>query len=111
ETFVLGAGRRAVLRLLARRLFYQEEERAADYRAVSGDLSKSGRFARNAAALAIDRASDKDEMASRESFFRSLKDEVRNGVRWEARDSERAAIARWEPELTRLAGSGPRGAI
>jgi hypothetical protein len=111
ETFVLGAGRRAVLRLLARRLFYREEEREADYRVVSGDLSKSGRFARNAAVLAIDRSSDKDEIASRESFFRSLKDEVRNGVRWQARASERAAIARWEPELSRLAGSGPRGGI
>ena len=111
ETFVLGAGRRAVLRLLARRLFYQEEERQSDYRVVSGDLSKSGRFARNTAALAIDRSSDHDEIASRESFFRSLKDEVRNGVRWQARDSERAAIARWEPELSRLAGPGPRGGI
>lgn len=111
ETFVLGTGRRAVLRLLARRLFYQEEERPADYRVVSGDLSKSGRFARNAADLAIDRSSDKDEMASRESFFRSLKDEMRNGVRWQARDSERAAIARWEPELSRLAGPGPRRGI
>jgi hypothetical protein len=111
ETFVLGAGRRAVLRLLARRLFYRDEERDADYRVVSGDLSKSGRFARNTAALAIDRPSDKDEIASRESFFRSLKDEVRNGVRWQARDSERAAIARWEPELSRLAGPGPRGSI
>jgi len=111
ETFVLGAGRRAVLRLLARHLFYREEEREADYRVVSGDLSKSGRFAGNASALAIDRSSDKDEIASRESFFRSLKDEVRNGVRWQARDTERAAIARWEPELSRLAGSGPRGGI
>jgi hypothetical protein len=111
ETFVLGAGRRAVLRLLARRLFYREEERSADYRVVSGDLSKSGRFARNAAALVIDRSSDKDEIASRESFFRSLKDEVRNGVRWQARDSERAAIARWDPELSRLAGPEPHGGM
>jgi hypothetical protein len=111
ETFVLGLGRRAVLRLLARRLFYREGEAAEDYRVVSGDLSKSGRFSRSAAALAIDRSSDKDEIASREDFFRSLKDVVRNGVRWQSRDSERSAIARWEPALSRFVKPGLRGRI
>jgi hypothetical protein len=111
ETFVVGVARQAALRLLARRLFWREEERAEDYRVVSGDLTKSGRFAKNGASLAIDRSSDKDEIASREGFFRALKDEERNGVRWRFRDSERAAIARWEPELSRLFGSRPRGPL
>jgi hypothetical protein len=111
ETFVVGVARQAAVRLLARRLFWREEERTEDYRVLSGDLTKSGRFARNGSSLAIDRSSDKDEIASRDGFFRALKEEERNGVRWRFRESERAAIARWEPELTRLSGSGRRGPL
>jgi hypothetical protein len=111
ETFVVGVARQAALRLLARRLFWREEERAEDYRVVSGDLTKSGRFSRNGNSLAIDRSSDKDEIASREGFLRALKEEERNGVRWRFRDSERAAIVRWEPLLSRLFESGPRGPL
>lgn len=111
EVFVVGLGRQAVLRLLARSLFWRDEERAVEYRVVSGDLSKSGRFARGPAKFSIDRSSDRDEITSREDFFRSLKDEERNGVRWRYRDSERAAIARWDPVISRLPGSGPRAPI
>jgi hypothetical protein len=103
ETFVIGVGRRAALRLLARRLFYGEEDRGGDYDVVSGELSKSGRFARHSP-LAIDRPSDRDEIAARESFFRSLKEEERGGARWRFRESERAGVVRWEPVLRRFLG-------
>jgi hypothetical protein len=78
ETFVIGVGRQAALRLLARRLFWGEEDRS-DYRVVSGELAKSGRFARASGPLAIDRLSDRDEIATRESFRRSLAQEERAG--------------------------------
>jgi glycosyl hydrolase family 113 len=99
ETFIIGVGRQAALRLLARRLFWHEEDRSEDYRVVSGELTKSGRFARASGPLAIDRSSDRDEIATRESFRRSLAEEERAGVRWQFRDSERAGVARWEPVL------------
>lgn len=102
ETFVIGVGRQAALRLLARRLFWREEDRSEDYRVVSGELAKSGRFARASGPLAIDRLSDRDEIATRESFRRSLAQEERAGVRWQFRDSERAGVARWEPVLRRF---------
>jgi glycosyl hydrolase family 113 len=110
ETFVIGVGRRGALRLLARRLFYREEDRAGDYLVVSGELSKSGRFARHSP-LAIDRSSDRDEIAARERFFRSLKEEERAGIRWRFRDSERAGVARWEPVLRRFLGPGFHSSI
>ena len=78
---------------------------------MSGDLSKAGRFARGNAALAIDRSTDRDEIASREAFFKSLKDEERGGVRWRARESERSGVARWEPVLRRFLGSRAAGPI
>jgi hypothetical protein len=110
ETFVIGVGRRAALRLLARRLFYGDEERSGDYDVVSGELSKSGRFARHSP-LAIDRPSDRDEIAARENFFRSLKQEERGGARWRFRDSERAGVLRWEPVLRRFLGGERHSAI
>ena len=110
EVFVLGVGREAALRLLARLLFRREEGGSPDYRVDSGDLSKSGRFTRGAP-LAIDRRSDRDEIAARESFFRGQKEESRGGVRWRFQDPERAAVSRWEPVLRRFLGQGPAGSI
>ena len=109
ETFVVGVGRQAALRLLARQLFWREE-RGEDYRVVSGGLAKSGRFAPGAP-LAVDRSADKDEIAAREAYFRSLKEEEREGIRWRFRESERPALSRWEPVLRRFSGSAPRGSI
>ena len=58
-----------------------------------------------------DRLSDKDEIAARETFFSELREESRNGVQWRFRDSERAAVSRWEPVLRRCLGRGPAGPI
>ncbi|MGH9316199.1 MAG: glycoside hydrolase family 113 [Thermoanaerobaculia bacterium] len=102
ETFILGNTRQAVLRLAATRLFGRGEP--ADYEVVSGELSKQGRFFRSvgASTLAIDRSSDRDEIASRDEFFRAQKSERRGGVEWKFRESERVALARWEPVLKRF---------
>ena len=110
EVFVLGVDRQAARRLLAWRLFGRGEEGAADYRVLSGDLSKAGRFTRGAS-LAIDRGSDKDEIVAREDFFRRQKEESRGGVRWRFQDSERGAVLRWEPFLRRFLGQGSAGPI
>lgn len=103
ETLVLGNGERAVVRLAAREAFRSKEE-PADYRVVSGDLVKLGRLRRAGAVLAIDLASDRDEIASRESFLRSLRPEERDGVRWLFRESERAAATPWKAVLARFLG-------
>jgi len=102
ETFVLGRQRQVVLRLAARRLFWREEP--ADYEVVSDDLSKRGRFLRSAdgSGLVIDRFSDRDDIASREDFFRAQKRERREGVEWRFRESERVGLTRWEPVLKRF---------
>src|SRR6266542_164556 len=84
---------------------------AIHYRVASGDLTKSGRFARGSASLAIARPSDRDEIATRENFFGSLTQEERAGVRWRFRDSERAGVARWEPVLKRYLGKAPGATI
>ncbi|MGE5277273.1 MAG: glycoside hydrolase family 113 [Acidobacteriota bacterium] len=104
-SFVFGNGARAVLRLSARAIFRWEEQ-SADYRVVSGELSKQGRFGRAGASLSIDRASDRDEIASREEFLRSLRSEERDGVRWLFRESERGAAALWRPVLAGFLGKG-----
>jgi hypothetical protein len=54
---------------------------------------------------------DGDEIATRESFLRSLAEETRAGVAWRFRDSERAGVARWEPVLRRFLGKSPATAI
>jgi hypothetical protein len=111
ETFIIGVRRQAALRLLARRLFWREEDRSEDYRVVSGELAKSGRFARASGPLSIDRSSDRDEIATRESFRRSFAEEEHAGVRWQFRESERAGVARWEPVLRRFLPKAVAGTI
>jgi hypothetical protein len=106
-TLVFGNGARTVLRLAARAIFRWEEE-SADYRVVSGELSKQGRFRRAGARLSIDRASDRDEIASREEFLRSLRSEEDQGVRWLFRESERGAAGEWRPVLARFLEGGGR---
>lgn len=101
ETLVFGNGARAVVRLAARRLFWREEK-PPDYEIVSGDLSKRGSFRRAGNALRIDRATDRDEFASRDEFFRSLESERRGGAVWYFREAERPAVAVWEPVLRRF---------
>jgi len=98
ETIIIGNSRRAVLRLAASRLFWGAD-RPPDYEVVSGDLSKVGQFRRASAPLAIDRSSDRDEIAAQADFLRTLKTEEREGVRWRFRESERWGLAKWEATL------------
>ncbi len=65
----------------------------------------------NAVSLAVDRFFDRDESATRESFFRSLTEEERGGVRWRFRESERSGVERWEPVLKRYLGKAPGATI
>jgi len=101
ESIVLGNAPRAAMRLAGRRLFWQESE-APDYTAVSGDLVKEGKFTMEGRALTIDRRTDRDEIAAQAAFLRSQESVERAGVVWRFRESERFAIARWEPVLRRF---------
>lgn len=99
ETLVLGNGRQALLRLAARRMVWRDEPRA-DYQAVSGGLTKEGRFAKGTP-LAIERASDRDGITARDAFFAARRIEERDGARWVFREEERPAVDRWAPVLKR----------
>ena len=101
ETIVVGNSRRAVLRLAATRLFWGAE-RPPDYEVASGELTKAGHFRRGRRPLAIDRATDKDEIASQADFLRTQKTEERDGVRWRFRESERAGLEKWEATIRRF---------
>ncbi len=106
ETFVIGLSEHAAVDLASRRVFWREAD-PADYEAVSGGLSKEGRFVAKDGRLAIDRASDRDRLAAREDFFRALRREKRGVVEWEHRESEAAAVAKWERTAARFAGKRP----
>lgn len=111
ETLVVGNGRQAILRLVARRLFWRDEP-PPDYQVISGGLTKEGRFASaKAGPLAIDRASDRDAISAREAFFNGRKTEERDGVRWIFREEERAAADRWAVALKRWHGRGRKGSL
>ncbi len=106
EVFVVGVSDRAALELAAARLF-ERPARPADYEVLSGDLVKEGRFAVRDGKLEIDRGSDRDAIAARDEFFRSLKREKRGVVEVEFRQSEAAAAAPWEKAVARFAGKKP----
>ncbi len=109
-TVVLGNGGRSAFRLAVRLLFWRESE-PPDYEAVSGELTKEGRFLAAARPLAIDRTADRDEIAAQDAFLKSFRSEDREGIRWRARDQDRSGVARWEPVLRRfLAAAGRRKA-
>jgi hypothetical protein len=110
EAVVVGNGARAVLRLAARRVFWHESG-APDYEVVAGDLTKTGRFGAGSRPLAVDRATDHDEIASQEEFLRSQETFERGGVRWRLRETERAAIVRWEPALRKFLAGRKAGPI
>ena len=51
------------------------------------------------------------DAAGRDTFDISLTEEVRDGIRWRFRSSERDAVTRWEPVLLRFRGRDPAGPI
>lgn len=110
ETLVLANSRDAAMRLL-RGIFGREP--AGGFRAVSGELSKEGRFRRaSGGALEIERSTERDRIADREQFVRLLGTERRGNVVWRFRESERPGFDRWAPVLERLiAGMKSRAAL
>ena len=103
ESWVLGGSERAVLELTAAALV-ERPERTADYEAVSGELTKEGRFSVQDGRLQIDRASDHDRISAREAFYKALEREKRGAVEWEFRPSEAAAVSRFEKAAARWGG-------
>lgn len=104
ETVVFGNGKPAVLRLVARRLFFREGP-PADYQVVSGELGKSGRFGAALAsggAFPVDRRFDRDEIGGRDEFLRSLASVERAGVRWQFAPAQRPSVNRLEALLARF---------
>jgi Glycoside Hydrolase Family 113 len=112
ETLVLGNSRDAAARLV-RWVFWNERRIPGEFRAISGELSKEGRFRRaRSGALEIDRTSGRDRIADRERFFSALANERRDSVVWRFRESERPSFERWRPVLERfLAASRSRPAL
>ena len=105
EELVLGNGPDAALRLAFRSVFRDRDD-DPDYRVASGELAKSGRFTEGAGRLTIDRRSDRDEIAGREEFLRSLETTESDGVRWRVPPSERAAVRGYASVLARFRRKG-----
>ena len=103
ESFVLGSSEQIVLELAARRIL-DRPERPADYMVLSGELIRDGRFVVRDGRLAIDPPSERDAIAARDDFYKSLRREKRGGLDWEYRESEAGAVARWEKAAARFAG-------
>ncbi|HEX9287231.1 MAG TPA: hypothetical protein VF999_08200, partial [Thermoanaerobaculia bacterium] len=102
ETLVLGNSREAAART-ARWILWGGKRAPGEFRAVSGELSKEGRFRRaRSGALEIDRGSERDRIADRERFFSALASERRGSVVWRFRESERRSFERWSPVLDRF---------
>ncbi|HXM77852.1 MAG TPA: hypothetical protein VOA00_01355 [Thermoanaerobaculia bacterium] len=101
ETFVLGTHPEAALRLAARRVFRRDSE-DPDYRVVSGELAKYGRFTASGNRLEVDRKADRDEISAQAEFLRSLAPLERGGVRWQFAERDRSALARFEPVIARF---------
>jgi len=99
ETVVFGNSSDAALRLL--RGGFRRETPGGGYLVTSGDLRKEGRFERSGNSLSIDRSSDRDEIGRKESFYRALAGERRDGVLWRFRESERGALVKWQPVVKR----------
>ncbi|HEY6065893.1 MAG TPA: hypothetical protein VIY96_07030 [Thermoanaerobaculia bacterium] len=108
ETLVLGNSRDAAIRA-ARWIFRDSEGGPGRFLAVSGELTKEGRFSRaRGGALEIERATERDRIAGREAFFSSLSERRRGTATWRFRESERAAYEKWGPVLDRFLAAAPR---
>ena len=108
ETLVFGNSREAATRML-RGALRREDAPAGRFRAVSGELTKEGRFrpAGRGDALEIDRSSERDRIALRERFFSGLATAAVGTAVWRFPESERKAFARWSPTLERHLAAAP----
>ena len=108
ETLVLGNSREAAARMLRRTFRSGGEGGGGRFRAVSGELTKEGRFrAGPRGPLQIDRASERDRIAGRERFFASLATASRGTAVWRFPEGERGAFERWSPVLERFRATSP----
>jgi hypothetical protein len=103
ESLVLGNSARAVVDLASRRIL-KREGAGPGYAVVSGPLTKEGRFASSSGGLEIERGSDSDQIAARDSFLASLSHESRGGLEWEFREADRPGVAQWEKAASRFPG-------
>lgn len=107
ETLVLGNSREAATRML-RRAFRSEGGVAGQFRAVSGELTKEGRFrSTRRGVLEIERSSEKDRIAGRERFFAALSTVARGTAVWRFPAAERDAFEKWSPVLERFLAAAP----
>jgi hypothetical protein len=107
ETLVLGNSREAATRML-RRVLRSEGGATGQFRAVSGELTKEGRFrSTRGGVLEIDRSSEKDRIAGRERFFSGLATAARGTAVWRFPESERKAFEKWSPVLERFLAAAP----
>ena len=107
ETLVLGNTRESAVRLL-RRLFRSEGNAAGAFRAVSGELTKEGRFRRTpGGTLEIDRSSERDRISGRERFFASLARAERGTAVWRFPEETRRSFEKWSPVLDRFLAAAP----
>lgn len=93
EMLVLGNSRDAAIRI-ARGIFRDSSRASGRFRALSGELTKEGRFRRGREGLEIDRRSDRDQIAERDRFFGSLLTERRGDVVWRFHENDRRAYDR-----------------
>jgi hypothetical protein len=106
ESFIVAGSDQEALDLAQRRLVLRDA-RPADYEAVSGELTKEGRFVARDGRLAVDASTDRDGIAARDAFFRDLKHEKRGSVDWEFAAADSAAVDRWEKAAAKFAGKRP----
>jgi hypothetical protein len=109
EIAVAGLSLETVVRLAQRRVY--QDGPPGNYVVVSGErvtgLRKTGRFTASDGGVAIDRASDEDQIAERDAFFGSLAREKKGVVTCECAPSEKAACAKWQPVAAKFAGKKP----
>lgn len=107
ETLVLGNSREAAARML-RRTLRTAGEGSGRFCAVSGELTKEGRFrAGRGGSLEIDRASERDRIAGRERFFASLATASRGTAVWRFPPDGRKAFEKWSLVLDRFLAAVP----
>ena len=108
EVIVLGNSPEAVLALGGRWL---ASPGTTDYEVLSGEVSREGRFERREGRLFVDSSTDRDHIARRDEFLKSLKRRTRGAITWEYPEGADAAPAvqavdKWEKTASRLLGKG-----
>jgi len=109
DALVLGISLESVV-LLAQRHVFGPDRTPGDYLVVTGGvggLRKWGRFSASGGRLAVDRASDKDEIAGRDAFFGSLVRAKKGVVTVESAPADETAAEKWLGAAAKLAGKKP----